>query len=102
MNGWQRRVLELEESLNSFKESTTERFVKTGEKFEAFVNRVEDLETRTVELESKITSISCGNPEVSFIYQFISIFFLKVIQIYRWLLKSTEIVKKGLLSWNLN
>jgi len=75
MNGWQRRVLELEESLNSFRESTTERFYKTGEKFEAFVNRVEDLETRTVELESKITSISCGNPEVSFIYQFISNFF---------------------------
>ena len=88
--------------MNSFKESTTERFYKTGEKFEAFVNRVEDLETRTVELESKITSISCGNPEVSFIYQFISNFFLKVFQIYRWLLKSTEIVKKGLLSWNLN
>ena len=76
MNGWQRRVLELEESLNSFKESTTERFVETGERLQTFVYRIEDLETRTIELESKINPISCGNPEVSFIYQFISDFIL--------------------------
>ena len=74
MNEWQRRVLELEESLNSFKESTTERFVKTGERLETFVYRIEDLETRTVELESKINPISCGNPDVSFIYKFILYF----------------------------
>jgi hypothetical protein len=78
MNDWQKKVLELEESLNSFKESTTERFVKTGEKFEAFVYRIEDLETRTIELESKINPTSCGNPEVSFIYEFISEFIFKV------------------------
>jgi len=78
MNGWQKRVLELEESLNSFKESTTERFVKAGERCEALVYRIEDLETRNVELESKITLISSGNQQVSFIYEFILDFILKI------------------------
>jgi hypothetical protein len=65
MKAWQRRVQELENGFNSFKESTTERLDKTGERFEAYVNRIEGLETRTVELESKITPINCQNPQVS-------------------------------------
>ena len=78
MNDWQKKVLELEESLNSFKESTTERFVKTGERLETFVYRIEDLETRTIELESKINPISCGNKHVSFLFlSLFHILFLK-------------------------
>ena len=79
MNYWQKRVQELEESFNSFKKSTAEKFVNNDERLEAFANRIEGLETRTVELESKKTPRKSQDPLVSYrtieIFEFFPEFF---------------------------
>ena len=69
----------MEESFNSFKESTSEKLVNNGERLEAFANRIEGLETRTVDLEPIKTPKKSQDQMVSYrtieIFEFFPEFF---------------------------